>query len=202
MTRKWQTRIGTSGVTSLVVLLLTAGLARGADSARIEGETLVAAESGARAAVVPLAAGTPTVDLLQAFDVTEGGSHTLVVPLRYTPRQPGELANVDFCALAITVGERPVATVQTIGVGYTETVGCTGLDGIAFPDLDRDGRFEIALIYSTIAPPDRYLKTPVVLRRAKDGAFAVDQALGEKLERQGGIATLSALRRAATTRVK
>jgi pyrimidine deaminase RibD-like protein len=122
--------------------------------------------------------------------------------VQYSPPLPGPLANVDWCALAIMVDDRPVETVQTIGTGYTESVGCTDLDGIAFPDLDGDGRFEIALIYSTLAPPDRYGKTPVVVRRSKDGTFAVDAALGEALDQQGGITTLRALRQAATARLK
>jgi hypothetical protein len=195
-------RFSSSAGCSLAVLSLTFGQAFAAQSRRLEGDALAAAESRARAAVAPLADGSPAIDTRQAFDVAEGGAHTLVVPVRYSPRVPGPLANVDACALAISTGDRPVEAVRTIGSGYTETVGCTGLDGIAFPDLDGDGRFEIALIYSTLAPPDRERKTPVVLRRGKEGAFAVDESLGEALDRKGGITTLGALRRAAAARLK
>jgi hypothetical protein len=198
----WRKRIASSLGGSLLLGGLSVGAALSAESTRLNGAALAAAAAEAKGAVAPLADGAPTIDTRQAFAVAERGAQARVVPVRYAPRAPAGLANVDHCAIVITHPDRPVETVHTIGVGYTETVGCTGLDGIAFPDLDGDGRFDIALIYSTHAPPDRYLKTPVILRRLAGGTFAVDAALGEALERQGGIKTLSALRKAAVARLK
>ena len=193
----WRTHICNSVATSLLVAGVATGAAHGASIVRVSGDALVAAESDARAALEPLADGKPDVDTKQIFDVTEGDAHVRIVPVRYTPRVPGPLRNVDYCTLVITESNRPVTTVQTIGAAYTEAVGCTGLDGIAFPDLDGDGRFDIALIYSTLAPPNRSLKTPVVVRRNGSGGFAVDEALGAALDAKGGITTIAALRAAA-----
>jgi hypothetical protein len=198
----WQKRIASSAATSLLLVALAAGLAGAAPTVRLEGDALAAAESEARDAVAPLAEGTPRVDRSQVFAVTDAGAQFRIVPVRYAPRVPGELANVDSCALVIEQADRPASTVQTIGIGYTEAVGCGGLDGIGFPDLDGDGRFDIALIYSTIAPPDRLRKTPVVLRRNGDGPFTVDATLGAALDAKGGITTIAALRRAAADLLK
>ena len=100
----------------------------------------------------------------------------------------------------ILAPDRPAQVVPTTGRGYTESVGCTGFDALAFPDLDGDGHREIAVIQSTLAPPDRSRKTPVVVRRGPDGAFAVDEPLSAALDEQGGIATIAALRRAVAAR--
>ncbi len=197
----WRTHISNWVATSIVVAGLATAAAGGASSVRLSGDALVAAESEARAALAPLADGKPFIETRQAFEVIDGDAHVRIVPGRYTPRVPGALRNVDYCALVITESNRAVTTVQTIGVAYSEAVGCTGLDGIAFPDLDGDGRFDIALIYSTVAPPDRYLKTPVVVRRNGSGTFAVDEALGAALDQRGGIRTLAGLR-AAVGRLK
>lgn len=197
--RGWRRRIGSSAGRSLLAVLCV-GQALAAASSRLEGEALAAAEAAARRAVEPYVDGTPTVDATQSFVVSENNEQIRVVPLRFAPKPPGPLANVDHCALAILAQGR-ATIVHTIGVGYSETVGCTGLDGIAFPDLDGDGRFDIELIYSTLAPPDRERKTPVVVRRS-DGAFAVDDALSAALDAQGGITTLGELRRAAQGRLR
>jgi hypothetical protein len=202
MTNGWRRRIGSSLGLSLALVALPAWAATGAVSVRVQDDALVAAASKAEAAVASLADGSPAVDKAQTFEVAEGDARIVVVPVRYSPKVPGPLRNVDSCALVITVGQQPSATVRTVGEGYTETVGCTGLDGIAFPDLDHDGRFEIALIYSTISPPAGQRKTPVILRRSKDGPFAVDEELGEALDRKGGITTLGKLRRAAIAQRK
>jgi len=173
------------------------GAARAATTVALTGDALAAAQAEAQTALAPLADGKPTVESKQVFEVGDGHARVRIVPVRYSPRVRGPLANVDACALAITDANRPIVTVQTIGVGYTETVGCTGLDSIAFPDLDGDRRFEIALIYSTITPPNRYGKMPVVLRRGAGGAFIVDEALGAALDARGGITTIAGLRAAA-----
>ena len=191
--------IGGSAAASALLLVVAASLALAAESARLEGDALATAEVEARAALAPLAEGPPAFDGRQAFTVTEGGAQVRVLPVRYAPRPPVELANVDHCALAILEADRPLAAVRTVGVGYTEALGCTGLDAIGFPDLDGDGRFEIALIYRTLAPPDRARTTPVVVRRQGAG-FAVDQSLSAALDGEGGITTIGALRRAAAKR--
>jgi hypothetical protein len=194
----WRTHIVSSAAAiSLLVAELAVGETRGASSRRLQGDALASAEAEARAAAAPLADGKVDVDRTQAFEVSDGTTRVRIVPVRYLPRVPGKLRNVDYCALVIKAANRPPATVQTIGVGYTETVGCTGLDGIGFGDLDGDGSFDIALIYSTLAPPDRERKTPVVVRRDAGGTFAVDNALGSALDAQGGITTIARLRSAA-----
>lgn len=121
------------------------------------------------------------------------------MPVRYPPRSPGELANVDHCALVVLARDR-VQVVPTIGSGYLESVGCTGLRAVGFPDVDGDGRLDVALIHATVAPPDRYGDTPVVVRRHADGTFAVDDELTAALDRRGGITTIAALRRALAER--
>ena len=123
-----------------------------------------------------------------------------MLPARYAPKPPVPLANVDHCALVFLQPHRPAQVVRTVGSGYTESLGCTGFDAIAFTDLDGDGRLEIAVIQSTLAPPNRYLKTPVVVRRGADETFAVDEPLSAALDEQGGITTIAALRRAVAKR--
>lgn len=131
------------------------------------------------------------------FTVTEGDARVCVLPVRYAPRPPVELANVDHCALVILRPDLRVEVVRTVGTGCTESLGCVGLEAIGFPDLDGDGRFDIALIHSTVAPPNRSLKTPIVVRRQGNGPFAVDESLTAALDAEGGITTIGALRRAA-----
>jgi hypothetical protein len=171
-----------------------------AGPARLQGPALAEAEAQGRAALAPLAEGTPRFDATQAFTVVERGVRRQVLPARYAPKPPVPLANVDHCALVILQPDRSAQVVRTVGSGYTESLGCTGFDAMAFLDLDGDGRLEIAVIQSTLAPPDRYLKTPVVVRRGPAGAFAVDEALSAALDEQGGITTIAALRRAVAKR--
>jgi hypothetical protein len=87
-----------------------------------------------------------------------------------------------------------------VGAGHLESLGCTGLEAIGFSDLDGDGRVDVALIHATVVPPDRYLKTPVVVRRQADGGFAVDEALTAALDERGGVTSIAALRRAVAER--
>jgi len=195
----WRAHIARPAAASAVLVLALAATAPGAASVRLEGKALATAEDQARAALASLAEKTPTFNVGQAFTVTGANTRLSVLPARYSPRTPAPLGNVYHCALALLRADRPVEVVQTIGTGYTESLGCTGLDAIGFYDLDGDGSFEIALLYSTLAPPDRYLKTPVVVR-AHGGSFAVDESLTAALNAQGGITTLGALRRAATKR--
>jgi hypothetical protein len=184
----------------VLLLVVAASRVLAAESARLEGGALATAEEEARGALAPLAEGAPAFEGRQAFTVTEGGARMRILPVRFTPRPPVELANVDHCALLILDAGVPVEAIRTVGTGYTESLGCTGLDAIGFPDLDGDGRFEIALIYSTLAPPDRARKTPVVVRRQGTGRFAVDESLTAALDAAGGITTIGALRRAAAKR--
>jgi hypothetical protein len=160
----------------------------------------VAAETAARTALTSIAEGVPTFDATQAFTAVDAGVRTQVLPARYAPRSPGPLANVDRCALVILRPDRPALVVPTVGVGYTESLGCTGFDAIGFSDLDGDGRIDIAVIQSTLAPPDRHRKTPIVVRNGGDGRFAVDETLTAALDEQGGVATIAALRRAVAKR--
>jgi hypothetical protein len=178
----------------IVLAVATAALAAGI--AKLDGTALATAESRARTALSPIADGAPIVERAHAFTVTFAGTPVEVLPVRYAPRDPGELRNVDRCGFVLLTPDR-VQVLPTVGTGYLETLGCTGLDAIAFPDLDRDGQTEIAVIASTHAPPDRYLKTPVVVRRGPDGSFAVDERLTRALDERGGITTITALRRAA-----
>jgi len=189
-------RIGRPGVTSAVVLLALSSLVVAGDVVKLDGDTLKGAEARARQALASIAEGDAQVDTSQSFSAAVGGTRAEVLPVRYTPRTPGALKNVDHCAVVVLTAER-VQVVPTIGTGYLESVGCTGLEAIAFPDLDGDGRHEIALIQSTFAPPSQGLKTPVVLRRNPDGDVAVDERLTRALDEQGGITTIAALRRAA-----
>jgi hypothetical protein len=166
---------------------------------RLQGRALAEAEARARTALASLAEGRPTFDATQAFTVTEGAVRRQVLPVRYAPKPPVPLSNVDHCALVLLWPDR-TQVVQTVGTGYTESLGCTGFAAIAFTDLDGDGRLEIAVIQSTLAPPDRYLKTPVVVRRGPDETFAVDETLSAALDEEGGITTIAALRRAIAKR--
>ena len=76
---------------------------------------------------------------------------------------------------------------------------CIGkVEAIGFVDLDGDGHLDIALIQATLAPPDRYLKTPIVVRGYGDGNFAVDETLTAALNERGGITTIGALQRAVS----
>ena len=192
-------RFEKSAAVSAVALILWSS-AVVAGTVRLEGPALVEAEARARTALALLAEGTPAFDATQAFTLTEGGARRQVLPARYAPKPPVPLANVDHCALVFLQPDRPAQVVRTVGSGYTESLGCTGFDAIAFTDLDGDGRIEIAVIQSTLAPPDRYLKTPVVVRRGADETFAVDETLSAALDAQGGITTIAALRRAMATR--
>src|SRR5262245_37230298 len=194
----WRAHISRPAAASAVLVLALLVSAPSAQSVRLEGKALAAAEDEARAALASLTE-KPTFDDSQAFTVSGAGTRLSVLPARYSPRAPAPLASVYHCALALLRAGRPVEVVRTIGIGYTDGRGCTGLDAIGFYDLDGDGRFEIALLYSTLAPPDRYRKTPVVVRTQGD-AFAVDESLTTALNAQGGITTLTALRRAATKR--
>lgn len=160
----------------------------------------MAAAAAARTALTSLADGVPTFDATQAFTVIDAGVRTQVLPARYAPRSPGPLANVDHCALVILRPDRPAQVVPTVGAGYTESLGCTGFDAIGFSDLDGDGRIDIALIQSTLAPPDRHRKTPVVVRNGGDGRFTVEETLTAALDEQGGVTTIAALRRAVAKR--
>ncbi len=197
MIAAWRTRIANSGAANtLVAVTLFGATVLAADSVPLAGAALAAAEAEARSALAPLAEGAPTFDARQVFTVTEGGTRVHVLPARYRPRAPAPLANVDHCALALLQPGQTAEIVRTIGTGYTESLGCTGLDAIGFTDLVGDGGFEIALIYSTLAPPDRYRKTAVVVRR-RGSAFEVDESLTAALDLQGGITTIGALRRAA-----
>jgi hypothetical protein len=185
---------------SSAVVLALARSALAGDVAKLDGSMLAAAEVRARAAMSSVAEGVPSVETSQTFTVPLAGTRVQVLPVRYTPRERGELANVDHCAVVVLWPDRS-QVVRTIGTGYLESLGCTGLDAIAFVDLDGDGQLEIALIQATLAPPDRYLKTPVVVRRGADGALAVDEPLTRALDEQGGITTIAALRRAAVRRL-
>jgi hypothetical protein len=186
----------------VILVALSATRVLGAESAPLRGAALAAAKREAQAAAKSLTEGTPTFDSHHAFTVTEGRRRVEVLPMRYPPRRPAPLANVDHCALAIVSPNHHVQIVRTVGVGYTETLGCTALDAIGFPDLDGDGRFEIVLIQSTLAPPDRYLKTPIVVRRQTSGDFGVDESLTAALDEQGGITSIGALRRAASEHLR
>jgi hypothetical protein len=183
------------GISAVALALSTSVLA--ADTTRLEEAALAAAESRARTAVVSLAVGPAIFDTTQAFTITVAAAKRQVLPVRYAPRAPAPVANVDHCALVILSPDR-VQVVQTVGTGYTETLGCTGLEAIGFADLDGDGRLDIALIQATLAPPDRYLKTPVVVRGYGDGNFAVDETLTAALNERGGITTIGALQRAVS----
>jgi hypothetical protein len=174
----------------------------GAESVPLKGAALAAAKREAQIAAESVTEGTPTFYSKQAFTVTEGRVRVEVLPMRYAPRSPAPVANVNHCALAIVAPNHPVQIVRTVGVGYTETIGCTGLKAIGFPDLDGDGHFEIALIQSTLAPPNRYLETPIVVRRQAGGNFSVDESLTAALDEQGGITSIGALRRAATEHLR
>ena len=186
-----------AGISAVALALSTSVFA--ADTARLEAGALAAAESRARRAVMSLAAGPASFDTTQAFTITVAGARLQVLPVRYAPRAPAPVANVEHCALVI-LGPDRVQIVQTVGTGYTETLGCTGLEAIGFVDLDGDGRLDIALIQATLAPPDRYLKTPVVVRGHGDGDFAVDDTLTAALDERGGITTIGALQRAVSQR--
>jgi hypothetical protein len=196
MTSGWRTPIGASS--AIVLLLRTTLLA--AEAVRLAGEPLAAAEAEAKEALASIAQGAVAIDAAQAFTLSDGGVPLRVLPVRYAPRSPGELQNVDRCALVLLRAHAPARVVPTIGVGYTESLGCTGFEAIAFSDFDGDGRLDIALIQSTSAPPDRYLRTPVVLRKTVGGDFAVDEALTAALDEQGGIGSIAELRRAMAKR--
>jgi hypothetical protein len=180
-------------------VLLVSLPARGTEITRLDGAALADAESRARAALSSLAEGSAIVERTQAFTVGAAPRALQVLPVRYAPRAPGELRNVDHCALVVLSPDR-VQVVRTVGAGYLESLGCTGLDAIGFSDLDGDGRLDIALIQATVAPPDRYLKTPVVVRTQPDGSLAVDDRLTEALDERGGITSIAALRRAVAER--
>ena len=185
------------GLASGIVLLSLP--AHGAEIARLDGAALADAESRARAALSSLAEGSPTVERAQAFTVGAAPGTLQVLPVRYAPRASRALGNVDQCALIVLSPDR-VQVVRTIGTGYLESLGCTGLDAIGFSDLDGDGRLDIALIHATVVPPDRYLKTPVVVRTQADGDLAVDERLTQALDERGGITTIAALRRVVAAR--
>lgn len=185
-----------SSVAASVLLAAVAAAAPHVTVAPLEGAALAAAEAAARAALEPLAAGRVAVESGQAFAVVERGARMEVVAVRYAARPPAPLANVDRCALVVRRPERPARVVPTIGIGYTEALGCTGLDAVGFSDLDRDGRVDAALVYSTLAPPDRARKTPVVVRQDRDGGFAVDEARTAALDARGGITTIAGIREA------
>jgi hypothetical protein len=192
-------RFEISSAVSAVALILWSSVVV-AGTVRLDGPALVEAEAQARTALASLAEGTPTFDATQAFTVTEVETRRQVLPARYVPKPPVPLANVDHCALVILQPDRPAQVVRTVGSGYTESLGCTGFDAIAFTDLDGDGRIEIAVIQSTLAPPDRYLRTPVVVHYRAGETFAVDETLSAALDEQGGITTIAALRRAVAKR--
>lgn len=145
--------------------------------------------------MVSLAAGPVSFDAAQAFTITVAGARLQVLPVRYAPRALAPVANVDHCALVI-LGPDRVQIVRTVGAGYTESLSCIGLEAIGFVDLDGDGRLDIALIQATLAPPNRYLKTPVVVRGNRNGDFAVDETLTAALDARGGITTIGALQNA------
>jgi hypothetical protein len=146
-----------------------------------------------------LAQGEVTIERTQAFRVGTGAATMQVLAVRFVPRVPGPLANVDHCALVVLSADR-AQVVRTVGTGYLESLGCTGLDAVGFSDLDGDGRLDVALIHATIVPPDRHRKTPVVVRGQAGGDLAVDEALTAALDARGGITTIAALRRAVAER--
>ena len=181
------------GISAVALGLLTSGFA--ADTARIEQAALAAAEARARTAMGSFTERPVSFDATQAFTISVAEVRLQVLPARYEPRPPAPVANVEHCALVI-LGPDQVRIVQTVGAGYTETLGCTGFEAIGFMDLDGDGNLDIALIQATLAPPNRYLKTPVVVRGHRDGTFAVDETLTAALDERGGITTIGALHRA------
>ena len=187
-------RLRGTAATSAALLVATAAFAAGIT--KLDGAALATAESRAATALASIADGPPTVERAHAFTVVFAATPVEVIPVRYSPREHGALRNVDRCAFVFLTADH-TQVVPTVGTGYLETLGCTGLEAVAFVDLDRDGQSEIAVIASTLAPPDRYLKTPLVVRRGSDGAFAVDERLTRALDERGGITTIAALRRAA-----
>lgn len=165
--------------------------------ARIDQAALATAEARARTALEAVTERPVNFDGAQAFTISVAGARLQVLPARYEPRPPAPVASVEHCALVILGPER-VQVVQTVGVGYTETLGCTGFEAISFLDLNGDGNLDIGLIQATLAPPNQYLKTPVVVRGAGDGTFAVDETLTAALDERGGVTTIKALQHAAS----
>src|SRR5262245_15552219 len=93
-TGRWPMRIARTAVSSAAVLLLATSALAG-DVAKLDGEALAAAEVRAREAMASIATGPPSVEASQAFAVQRGGKRVEVLPVRYTPREHGELRNVD-----------------------------------------------------------------------------------------------------------
>jgi hypothetical protein len=145
------------------------------------------------AAVSRQSAGHPAVTLK-----LRGLPPLVVRSIRYeTPPGQSPFNSPYRCRVTLTAPGRGAVTVETIGIGNTETVSCDGLAAVgAVPGpMPR-----IGFVYDT-SSPNASGRTPVVVALdRRSGRWAVDDALSLGLVDRMGTMTIRAMRRALATR--
>ena len=145
----------------------------------------------------PQAAAPPRAERPLALRLGHGGTLRLTpVRLEARPGADGPYRQPKLCGVVLETRGAPAQALVTLGVGVTETVGCSGLAAAGAAPPGRDGGLRIALVYDTFTPRGA-LRTPVVLRRdPAGGRWAVDEAQTERMDAEARPArTVAEIRR-------